>query len=230
MPTYDYVCDDCGHAFELFQSITESAKKKCPKCRKSKLRRLFGTGAAIVFKGSGFYQTDYRSDSYKKRAAADKPASDSKSSDSKSSDSKGSSSGSSDKKSKSDRAKIADLATECQSGSVQTFEFRHSTFPLGGPAMSLIRCPTCGKTFDSDESKAMPFCSDRCRRVDLRRWLNEVRTPSISRSRAPDEIVRTTSRPTTSAPALAFRRVFTSLAGSGWSIFWPTVNIESAVA
>ena len=66
MPTYDYVCDNCGHKFELFQSIKESAKKKCPECGKSKLRRLFGTGAAIVFKGSGFYQTDYRSDAYKK--------------------------------------------------------------------------------------------------------------------------------------------------------------------
>ncbi len=96
MPTYDYVCDGCGHAFELFQSITESAKKKCPECGKSKLRRLFGTGAAIMFKGSGFYKTDYRSDSYKKRAEADKPQSDSKSSDSKSS---GSSSSSSEKKS-----------------------------------------------------------------------------------------------------------------------------------
>ena len=98
MPTYDYECDACGHKFELFQSITESAKKKCPKCKKSKLRRLFGTGAAIVFKGSGFYQTDYRSDSYKKRAEADKPASESKSesksSESKSSDSKASSNGS----------------------------------------------------------------------------------------------------------------------------------------
>ncbi|HEY4308246.1 MAG TPA: FmdB family zinc ribbon protein [Pirellulales bacterium] len=102
MPTYDYVCDNCNHAFELFQPITESPKKKCPECGKSKLRRLFGTGAAIVFKGSGFYQTDYRSDAYKKRAAADKPSSESKSSDSKSSsDSKGSSS-KSDKKSKSD--------------------------------------------------------------------------------------------------------------------------------
>ena len=91
MPTYDYECDACGHKFELFQSITENAKKKCPKCKKSKLRRLFGTGAAIVFKGSGFYQTDYRSDSYKKRAEADKPPSESKSSDSKSSESKSSS-------------------------------------------------------------------------------------------------------------------------------------------
>ncbi len=72
MPTYDYECDACGHTFELFQGITEGVKKKCPKCKKLKLRRLFGTGAAIVFKGSGFYETDYRSESYKKGAAAAK--------------------------------------------------------------------------------------------------------------------------------------------------------------
>jgi len=87
MPTYDYECDACGHTFELFQSINEPLKKKCPECGKSKLRRLFGTGAAVVFKGSGFYQTDYRSESYKKGAEKDKPASESKSdgkSDSKS--------------------------------------------------------------------------------------------------------------------------------------------------
>jgi putative FmdB family regulatory protein len=72
MPTYDYQCDACNHAFELFQGINEPKKKKCPNCGKQKLRRLIGTGAAIVFKGSGFYQTDYRSDSYKKAAAADK--------------------------------------------------------------------------------------------------------------------------------------------------------------
>jgi putative FmdB family regulatory protein len=69
MPTYDYQCDACGHSFELFQGINEAKKKKCPKCGKSKLRRLIGAGAAIVFKGSGFYQTDYRSEAYKKRAA-----------------------------------------------------------------------------------------------------------------------------------------------------------------
>ncbi len=74
MPTYDYVCDGCGHAFELFQSMTDSVKRTCPKCKKKKLRRLIGAGGAIVFKGSGFYQTDYRSDSYKKGAAADAPA------------------------------------------------------------------------------------------------------------------------------------------------------------
>lgn len=71
MPTYDYQCDACGHEFELFQSISADPEKKCPKCKKLKLRRLIGTGAAVVFKGSGFYQTDYRSDSYKKSAAAD---------------------------------------------------------------------------------------------------------------------------------------------------------------
>jgi len=71
MPTYDYVCDGCGHAFELLQSMTDATKKTCPKCKKKKLRRLIGAGGAIVFKGTGFYKTDYRSESYKKGAAAD---------------------------------------------------------------------------------------------------------------------------------------------------------------
>ena len=74
MPTYDYECDACDHKFELYQSITADPEKKCPKCKKMKLRRLIGTGAAVVFKGSGFYQTDYRSESYKKSAAADSKA------------------------------------------------------------------------------------------------------------------------------------------------------------
>ncbi|GIW94938.1 MAG: hypothetical protein KatS3mg110_2979 [Pirellulaceae bacterium] len=74
MPTYDYLCDACGHEFELFQSITEPKKRKCPACGKPKLRRLFGAGGGILFKGSGFYQTDYRSESYKKRAAEEKKA------------------------------------------------------------------------------------------------------------------------------------------------------------
>jgi putative FmdB family regulatory protein len=95
MPTYDYVCDACEHKFELFQSMKDEPEKKCPKCKKKKLRRLFGAGAGIIFKGSGFYTTDYRSDSYKKRAEADKPKSDSGGS-SDSSSSSSSSNGSKD--------------------------------------------------------------------------------------------------------------------------------------
>ena len=60
MPTYDYVCDACRHQFESFQSITDAPLRKCPQCGRKKLRRLIGPGAAIVFKGSGFYITDYR--------------------------------------------------------------------------------------------------------------------------------------------------------------------------
>ena len=72
MPTYDYVCDNCEHAFEEFQSITAKTLRKCPECKKSKLRRLIGAGAGVIFKGSGFYETDYRSDGYKKSAEAEK--------------------------------------------------------------------------------------------------------------------------------------------------------------
>ncbi|MBM3998766.1 MAG: zinc ribbon domain-containing protein [Planctomycetes bacterium] len=74
MPTYEYECDACGHKFDVFQSINEDKLTKCPECGKRKLRRLFGAGAAVVFKGSGFYQTDYRSQSYKSSAEADKKA------------------------------------------------------------------------------------------------------------------------------------------------------------
>ncbi|MEX0655807.1 MAG: zinc ribbon domain-containing protein [Phycisphaeraceae bacterium] len=72
MPTYDYRCEACDHEFEQFQSITANALRKCPACGKMKLRRLIGAGAGIIFKGSGFYETDYRSDSYKKQAKAEK--------------------------------------------------------------------------------------------------------------------------------------------------------------
>lgn len=71
MPTYDYRCKACGHAFELFQSMSDAAKRRCPSCGKNSLERLIGTGAAVLFKGSGFYQTDYRSAEYKKAASAE---------------------------------------------------------------------------------------------------------------------------------------------------------------
>lgn len=74
MPTYEYQCSACSHRFEQFQSIKADPLRKCPACGKARLERLIGTGAAILFKGSGFYETDYRSESYKKAAEADKPA------------------------------------------------------------------------------------------------------------------------------------------------------------
>lgn len=116
MPTYEYQCNGCGHEFEEFQSITAKPIRKCPACSANKVKRLIGCGSVVIFKGSGFYQTDYRSDSYKKAAQADKDSvsksagksTDSKSSDNsksgsgKSSDSTSSSSKSNDSKSKAD--------------------------------------------------------------------------------------------------------------------------------
>ena len=90
MPTYDYKCSACGHEFELFQSMKAEPVKKCPSCGKAKAKRLIGTGAGLLFKGSGFYITDYRSDSYNKSASADTSSSSSSSSggESKGGDSK----------------------------------------------------------------------------------------------------------------------------------------------
>ncbi|HUG19572.1 MAG TPA: zinc ribbon domain-containing protein [Planctomycetaceae bacterium] len=72
MPTYDYKCEKCDHTWDLFQPITAKPVRKCPGCGAQKAKRVIGPGAGIIFKGSGFYQTDYRSDSYKKGAEADK--------------------------------------------------------------------------------------------------------------------------------------------------------------
>ncbi len=88
MPTYDYECEACGHSLEVFQGINDPVLKKCPECGKKKLKRLFGTGAAIVFKGSGFYQTDYRSEGYKKAAEAESKSQSPEKSDKKGSDTK----------------------------------------------------------------------------------------------------------------------------------------------
>jgi putative FmdB family regulatory protein len=74
MPTYDYCCENCGDKFEHFQSMTSSPLKKCKKCGERSLRRLIGAGAGVIFKGSGFYETDYRSESYKKGKESSKTA------------------------------------------------------------------------------------------------------------------------------------------------------------
>ena len=77
MPTYEYKCKDCGHEFELFQNMSDEPVRICPVC-KGDVERLIGTGGGLIFKGSGFYSTDYRSESYKKAAKADKPTSEAK--------------------------------------------------------------------------------------------------------------------------------------------------------
>ena len=81
MPTYEYHCQKCGQNFETFQSMRDEPFRQCPKelCRLSKwghgkVKRLLGTGAGIIFKGSGFYSTDYRSDSYKEAAKKESPS------------------------------------------------------------------------------------------------------------------------------------------------------------
>jgi putative FmdB family regulatory protein len=60
MPTYDYTCSGCGHRFERFESLNDDGAKACPKCGKKKARRMLGTGVGLIFKGSGFYTTDYK--------------------------------------------------------------------------------------------------------------------------------------------------------------------------
>jgi putative FmdB family regulatory protein len=74
MPTYDYVCRACDHRWELFESIKSKPSKKCPECGKLKAERLISGGGGIIFKGSGFYTTDYRSESYKSAAKSDSAA------------------------------------------------------------------------------------------------------------------------------------------------------------
>lgn len=85
MPTYVYICENCGHEMEAFQSMKDDPLKGCPECNKETLKRKIGAGAGIIFKGSGFYCTDYRSDTYESAKKKDIGSADSSS---KSSDSK----------------------------------------------------------------------------------------------------------------------------------------------
>jgi len=98
MPTYDYVCKECDHAFDAFHSMSQDPLVTCPSCGKDALRRLIGAGAGIIFKGSGFYETDYKRARSGQSDGGKSGDGDSKSGDSKSSDGKSDSSGSSDSK------------------------------------------------------------------------------------------------------------------------------------
>lgn len=114
MPTYEYRCQACEHEFEQFQSITAKPLRKCPQCGKLKLKRLIGIGAGVIFKGSGFWQTDYRSEGYKKAAEADKKAASDSSGGSESS-AKSESKAESKSESKTESKKPAETSTKTQS-------------------------------------------------------------------------------------------------------------------
>lgn len=90
MPTYEYICNACGHEFDEFQSIKADRLEVCPKCRKKKLERKIGIGGAVIFKGGGFYETDYRSDNYRAGVDAEKKSEDARNAPSPSADSKSS--------------------------------------------------------------------------------------------------------------------------------------------
>lgn len=109
MPTYDYTCQACGRELEIFQSMTERPKRKCPECGALRMKRHIGTGAGFVFKGSGFYETDYRSASYK---AGEKQASESRSSSEGKDKSKGD-----DKSKGNDKSKGDDKSSSKDAGS-----------------------------------------------------------------------------------------------------------------
>ena len=88
MPTYEYACTACEHEFEAFHSITAEPIRQCPECNEQKVERLISGGAGLIFKGSGFYITDYRSEGYKEAAKKDKEAASGKKSDKKKSETK----------------------------------------------------------------------------------------------------------------------------------------------
>ena len=113
MPTYEYACRACGHEFEQFQSITAAPVRTCPKCGKRKVERKIGIGAGVLFRGGGFYETDYRSDSYSKAEKAERESgskSDGVSGDAKANDGKADGARATDAKTKGDGKPAGDAA------------------------------------------------------------------------------------------------------------------------
>ena len=113
MPTYDYECSECGHELEEFQMMSEKPLKKCPACKKNELKRLIGAGAGIIFKGSGFYETDYK----KASSSSSSPSSSSSESSSKESETKSSETKSSSGTSSTESKKASSGASDSKSKS-----------------------------------------------------------------------------------------------------------------
>ena len=185
MPTYDYICDACGHEFEAFESIKADPQTVCPECKEAKLRRKIGPGAAILFKGSGFYQTDYRSDSYKKAAKAEKSSSEG--------------TGASNRRRHQGRFQQGEHRLVRSIVITTRFIRVFIRFDQRESLMIQGRCPTCSKTYTIDcldDLPSFPFCTDRCRLIDLGRWIDGVY--AIPGCAAGDDLrrrVRTTLKP-----------------------------------
>ena len=148
MPTYEYKCDACEHAFEQFQSITAAPVKKCPKCGRSKVRRLISAGGGMIFKGSGFYITDYRSDKYQDAAKADTAPTGESKSDSKSdgkSESKADSKSETKTESKTD-AKSETKSAESTSASSKPAESKNTPAPTASKSAAKPVAKSSGKS------------------------------------------------------------------------------------
>jgi len=115
VPTYEYECQECGGTHEFFQKMSESPKRKCPDCGRLRLKKLISSGGGLIFKGSGFYITDYRSDDYKKAASAESSAASSSGSKSKSDSKKGDSSSSSSSSKSDSKSKSSSTAKSAAS-------------------------------------------------------------------------------------------------------------------
>jgi len=145
MPTYEYICRACGHEFEEFQSIKADPIAVCPKCRKKKVERKIGIGGAVIFKGGGFYETDYRSQSYKSGEEAEKKAGDSASADTSGAKAEGRTEGRTERRTEG----RTEGKTEAQSGASSDAKPGAASEPKSG---SRAEPPSAPKT----DSKAQP--------------------------------------------------------------------------
>ncbi|MGC4002404.1 MAG: DNA gyrase inhibitor YacG [Pirellulales bacterium] len=190
MPTYDYVCDACGHEFEHFQAMSDDVLTKCPECKKKKLRRLFGTGGAIMFKGSGFYITDYRSESYKSGQANDKKSSESCAERVEVGKQIGNQKRNAEDRSETGRRKTGKQARRQSEEEIMPRPSRGvSSCPRRRRVLTMI-CPVCDVVFESKNAPqaSLPFCSARCKQIDLGRWLSERNPLSVQKRPSMDDL------------------------------------------